>query len=277
MVEFIGNIILKGQLECITGMHIGGSKEKFEIGGVDSPVIRDPVTNFPYIPGSSLKGKLRSLLTFELGFEVEANKKLKENDAIYYIFGESADDKKKFKGPTRLIVRDAYPSKKTIQMWENLDSELLYTEFKAENTIDRLTSTANPRFLERVVKGSIFNVEFVYGIYEIESKNDDSTSDVLDSLKYFPYFITALRLLENSYLGGSGTRGYGKVAFKFVDPIILFKEDYEKGTDKFVEVLKDLDSLYPEGFKHKRLSDFDDDFIKTNIIGVIENYIASKK
>lgn len=267
MVEFLGNIILKGKLECLTGLHIGGSKEKFEIGGVDSPVIRDPATNYPYIPGSSLKGKLRSLLTFELGFESVAEKKIREHEIIYFIFGSGAKEPTRKDGPTRLIVRDAYPDQDTILMWENLDSELLYTEYKAENSIDRLTSEANPRFLERVVKGSHFNVEFVYGVYKI---NDTLT----DGLDYFKYFISSLRLLENSYLGGSGTRGYGKVAFKFLEPMVLLREDYELGTEKFVMASKDLDvlikELYPEGFKHKRLSDFDESYIQDKIISVFK-------
>lgn len=267
MAKFIGNIILKGKLECLTGLHIGGSKEKFEIGGVDSPVIRDPVTNYPYIPGSSLKGKLRSLLTFELGFEPVNNQKIREHEIVYFIFGSGANEPTRKDGPTRLIVRDAYPDRETIQKWENLDSELLYTEFKAENSIDRLTSAANPRFLERVVKGSHFNVEFVYGVYKI----NDHLSEGLD---YFKYFISALRLLENSYLGGSGTRGYGKVAFKFLEPMVLLKEDYELGTEKFVLASKDLDIIieekFPDGFKHKRLSDFDDNYIEEKIISVFK-------
>lgn len=262
MVEFVGNIILKGKIECVTGLHIGGSKEKFEIGGVDSPVIRDPATHYPYIPGSSLKGKLRALLTFELGFEKLGNNRIRENEIIYNIFGAGANDAARKDGPTRLIVRDAYPDKSTIQMWENLDSELMYTEFKAENSIDRLTSQANPRFLERVVKGSHFNVEFVYGVYKIKENS-------FDELEHFKYFITALRLLENSYLGGSGTRGYGKVGFKFLEPIVLFKEDYQSGSENFVRASKDLDilisELYPDGFKYLRLSDFDDNFIEEKI------------
>lgn len=257
--EFIGNIVLKGKLECLTGLHIGGSKEKFEIGGVDSPVIRDPVTNYPYIPGSSLKGKMRSLLSFSLGFFYdERNNKIEEKKEIYHIFGIGANERESSDGPTRLIVRDAYPDKKTVEMWENLDTELLYTEFKGENTLDKLTSAANPRFLERVVKGSHFNVEFIYGVYQVGDSRDD--------LNNFKLVVESLRLLENSYLGGSGTRGYGQVAFKLMDPIILLKKDYEEGSEKFVRASKSIDVLFPDGFEHKRLSDFDDNYIDTNII-----------
>ncbi len=191
------------------------------------------------------------------------NNRIRENEIIYNIFGAGANDAARKDGPTRLIVRDAYPDKSTIQMWENLDSELMYTEFKAENSIDRLTSQANPRFLERVVKGSHFNVNLCIGVYKIKRKFFLTNSNI------FKYFITALRLLENSYLGGSGTRGYVKVGFKFLEPIVLFKEDYQSGSENFVRASKDLDilisELYPDGFKHLRLSDFDDNFIEEKI------------
>lgn len=264
--EFICNIILKGKLECLTGLHIGGSMEKMEIGGVDSPVIRDPVTRYPYIPGSSLKGKMRSLLSYSLGFEFDPTSNRSryiENEKIYHIFGAGANDKFRPDGPTRLIVRDAFPDKKTIEMWQNLDTELLYTEYKGENTLDKLTSAANPRFLERVVKGSNFNVEFIYGIYRIGYNQVDNVSD-------FKYVIEALRLLENSYLGGSGTRGYGQIAFKFMEPIVLLREDYEIGSEKFVQASKSIDVLYPDGFEHLRLSDFDENYLNNKILTQIK-------
>lgn len=256
-IEFKGNVILRGKLECITGLHIGGSKEKLEIGGVDSPVIRDPYTKYPYIPGSSLKGKLRALLSYDLN-KADKDLKYKELDfsnPLQRIFGISADSNSKIgMGPTRLIVRDAYPDKSTIAMWEKLDSELLFTEYKPENTIDRITSAANPRFLERVVKGSIFNVEFIFGIYNLENTEPPD-------INFFDDFIKSLRLLEHSALGGSGSRGYGKVAFKFMEPIVLTKEDYILGSDNFKNSLKDIDDVFPQ--QHLRLSDLDVDKIKS--------------
>ena len=250
-IEFIGNIILRGKLECLTGLHIGGSKEKFEIGGVDSPVIRDPFTQYPYIPGSSLKGKLRALLSYDLNLaDNDPPQNFDFNNPLIRIFGASADsNEKKGIGPTRLIVRDAHPDKDTIEMWKNLDSELMYTEYKPENTIDRITSAANPRFLERVVKGSVFNVEFIYGIYKLEGLEGIQKQDK----EFFGQFIKSLRLLEHSTLGGSGSRGYGKVAFKFMEPFVLLKQDYVEGSENFKNSLKDLDEIFPE--KHLRLSD----------------------
>lgn len=270
MSKFIGNIILKGKMICKTGLHIGGSKDKLEIGGVDSPVIRDPYTKFPYIPGSSLKGKMRSLLSF--AHEIAHNdppKKVNEGDFrsnhVIRVFGVAADQSKEGTGPTRLIVRDAHPDKKTIDMWQNLDTELLYTEYKPENNINRLTSAANPRFMERIAKDSSFNVEFVFGIYRInESFGKDE--------EYFKDFIESLKLLESSYLGGSGSRGYGQVEFKLYEPFALTQEDYRISSDAFKESTKSIDILLgndEEKWKHLRLSDFDENKIK-DIVKVYE-------
>lgn len=229
--SFKGNIILKGKLRTVTPLHIGGSKDKFEIGGVDNPVIKDPVTNYPYIPGSSLKGKLRMLLEFAEGKVTEKVDKNgrgtgefpPSNDkVITSLFGDSADNSSN--GPTRLIVRDAYPDKKTITMWENTNSETLYTEYKAENTIDRMTSAANPRFMERVHKGSEFDVEFILQVFSMDKDKGQSN---------FEKLVKAIRLLEDSTLGGGGSRGSGKVEFKFYEPYFVSVEDYKSGNGNF--------------------------------------------
>ena len=262
-IEFLGNIILKGKMEAITGIHIGGSKEKLEIGGVDSPVLRDPVNNYPYIPGSSIKGKMRSLLAYSLDLADEdpptKKSRLDHENPIHRVFGtpsdlKSEDENIKGIGPTRLIVRDAYPDKRTISMWEKLDSELLYTEYKPENTIDRITSAANPRFMERIVAGSNFNVEFIYGLYKIEQLN---TSDI----DFFPFVLQSLKMLEHSTIGGSGSRGYGKIAFKFIEPIVLQKKDYLESSEEFRRSIADIEQIYDENnFLH--LSDFTNERIE---------------
>jgi len=265
--EFLGNVIFKGKLECLTGLHIGDSKEKFEIGGVDSPVIRDPNTQYPYIPGSSLKGKLRSLLAFALGKadqDPPSKGKFDPDCPLQRIFGVPAEINTNRKdiegiGPSRLIVRDAYPDEATITMWKNLDSELLFTEYKPENTIDRITSAANPRFMERVVKGSIFNVEFIFGIYRIGGITKQDEEFIIN-------FLESLKLLEHSTLGGSGSRGYGQVAFKFAEPIVLKVDDYRTGSEKFKDSLKPHDDVRIEIDFNKRLSDFDENYVKENII-----------
>lgn len=217
--KFLANVVIKGKMEVKTGLHIGGSKEKLEIGGVDSPVIRDPHTRLPYIPGSSLKGKMRMLLEFALG-KVREDGKPSEDEEITRIFGTSAKETEL--GPTRLVVRDAYPDETTKKMWENIDSELQYTEYKPENSIDRITSEANPRFLERVVKGSKFDVEFVYSVYDWDDEGKDDKENL-------GRVFEALRLLEHSGLGGNISRGYGRIEFKLLNPIVIKQEDYQEG------------------------------------------------
>jgi CRISPR-associated protein Csm3 len=239
--KFIANIIIRGKIELLTGMHVGGSKDKLEIGGVDSPVIRNPQNRFPYIPGSSLKGKLRSLLEYSLGV-VGKEGDVSDDERIVRIFGIGANEKeisekdknyeqKKYLkniGPTRLIVRDAIPDEKTKDMWKKIDSELLYTEYKPENTINRITAAANPRFIERVVEGSKFDFEIVFGIYQMnENDTNEKMKQDLDNL------LQALRLLEHSFVGGSGSRGYGKIKFHVLPIEIVKADDYKTGSEAY--------------------------------------------
>ncbi|MEM9886819.1 MAG: type III-A CRISPR-associated RAMP protein Csm3 [Bacteroidota bacterium] len=245
--KFKGNVIIKGKIECLTGIHIGGSKDKLEIGGVDAPVIRNPQTRMPYIPGSSLKGKMRHLLEYALGvvghyqtFVPGKDRTLgdvSQDDNIVRLFGIGANDKRdnneklseheKWKqkvGPSRLIFRDCYPDQATEEMWDNLDSDLLYTEYKPENTINRVTAAANPRFMERVVAGSKFEFEMLYTIIEMDEDQEESyIQKDLDNL------MRGLRLLEHNFIGKSGTRGYGKIQFLLADPITVTNEDYLNG------------------------------------------------
>lgn len=242
-LRFVKNIVLRGQIETLTGLHIGGSKEKLEIGGVDSPVIRDPHTNFPFIPGSSLKGKMRMLVEFAEG-KVSKNGETWEskdvNDTLCRVFGNFSKDVNG--GPTRLIIRDAYPSESTKKMWAGLDSELLYTELKPENSINRLTAAANPRFLERVVKGSHFNFEMIYSIY------DDGSDPNIDEAN-LKVVYQALRLLEHSGLGGSISRGYGRIRFRLADPIVVEAESYKTGDDKYKASVAPLDESETKNWK----------------------------
>jgi CRISPR-associated protein Csm3 len=249
---FQANFILRGKIECLTGLHIGGSKEKLQIGGVDSIVIRNPRNQHPYIPGSSLKGKIRHLLEYITGGvnkpihrEAPSGKSIEELDRINLgqvsrkeeiarIFGVGVDDRDKHDelkhiGLPRLIVRDAYPDAATIEMWGNLGSDANFTEYKAENTIDRLTSAANPRFIERVVEGSVFDFEIVYTAYaESNSEEEIKTinSDIGD-------ILLGLRLLENNALGKSGSRGYGRIKFWLDEPHWVYAQDYRGATHQW--------------------------------------------
>ncbi len=232
MAKLLGNIILEGKIIAKTGLHIGGSSESLQIGGVDKPVLRDPNTQLPYIPGSSIKGKLRMLVEFKEGLILADGKVVNNADQVpAQIFGTSADDARN--GPTRLTVRDAHPDETTIEMWEKLKSDLLYTEYKGENNLNRITSAANPRFFERVVPKSKFDCQFIYSIY-------DGISNVND-LKNIEHFFEALVLLEQSSLGGHGSRGYGRIAFEFKNVKIFTLDDYRAGKLKN----EDDENLYP--------------------------------
>ncbi len=185
---------IQGTLEVKTGLHIGGIKETVKIGGLDNPVIkiRNDKHYLPYIPGSSIKGRLRSLLE---------EKYMENNELIKKVFGsQPGDNKETMRGA--VIFRDAYLENKESYFDENgnLIKEKLF-EIKPENKIDRKSGKAeHPRFIERVVPGTKFRLELV-----IVYKNDQELKDMKKLLK------EGFELLQDSYLGGSGTRGYGKV------------------------------------------------------------------
>lgn len=259
--KFIGNLILRGKFECLTGLHIGGSKEKLEIGGVDSPVVRDPRTRFPYVPGSSLKGKMRSLLEFGLGkvpLKDDKERKIDKGgvsdaEEIVRLFGIGVDQRDQAKekpddplhniGPSRLVIRDCHPDEETRKWWKTLDTDLLYTEYKSENGINRLTSAANPRFIERVAAGSRFNFEIVYSLFDVNDGKENAiekAKDDLDNLRM------ALFMLEHNFLGKSGSRGYGRIQFGFAEPVWVSINDYREGGDsikKSSEPLADFKNL----------------------------------
>jgi len=244
-LKFQGKYIITGKIICETGLHIGGTQEGIEIGGVDNIVIRDPLTDRPYIPGSSLKGKLRHLLEWELD-KVQEHPKQKIYTAHFcgqcdpcIIFGPASDDTniKLQAGPTRLTVRDCLPTDETLSKWRQWLGENIYTELKTENAIDRVTSEANPRTMERVPAGSEFNFEMIFDIYR------DGDKELLKSL------FTAMHLLENSALGGSGTRGHGKIRFEVTSKEFRSVDYYRSGKspnpdgDEITKVLKGITSV----------------------------------
>ncbi len=225
---FIGNLILTGEIRCKTALHIGGSKDAYEIGGMDNPVIKT-MKGMPYIPGSSLKGKLRSLLEWSLG-KVTGSETCKCGELgceICRIFGTSADKKTKF-GPTRLVVRDAFLTKDSREELEALGSTT-FTEVKTETAIDRLTGKAKDgslRPIERVPEGTEFNFSMVYSVYKIKDETE------LRDLEFFPHILDAMALLEDSYLGGMGSRGSGQVEFEKLRLVFRGKDYYLKGEEE---------------------------------------------
>lgn len=199
-------IKFSAQIRLETGLHIGASNAFAAIGAIDSPVIKDPITNLPIIPGSSLKGKMRMLLAKVYNEEIVKNPS-QDSDILSRLFGNSNDERFKM---GRLIFRDAFLSNA-----DELDSlgARSYTEVKFENTIDRITAEANPRQIERAIRNSTFDFEL---IYEITDKNENQVEED------FKVIRDGLKLLELDYLGGSGSRGYGKVAFENLKATTVF-------------------------------------------------------
>ncbi len=188
-------IQILGTIEVVTGMHIGGSGAFAAIGAVDSPIIKDVITNLPLIPGSSLKGKMRTLLAKKYNDGIVKI----EHDApcIKRLFGSSKDEEFRH---GRLIFSDAIMINREELRERGMQS---MTEVKFENTINRVTAVANPRQIERAVRGSKFELNIIY-------EADDPTA-IEEDMKLVQ---EGLMLLEYDYLGGNGSRGYGKVNFK---------------------------------------------------------------
>lgn len=211
VIEFKKLHEIKAVLEVVTGLHIGAGRDTVEIGGVDSPVIRHPHNQQPYIPGSSIKGKLRSLLEWALHKVQEDGtpygtklKNLPAGDVILRTFGVTSDEWRD--GPTRVIVRDAHLQKEWLD--EKMRAGLPMTEDKTEVVIDRIQGKAagiGPRTVERVPAGAKFELEILFKEFSVNGDNGRQDRVCLNRL------IEALKLLEQDCLGGSGSRGYGKV------------------------------------------------------------------
>lgn len=239
-LKLIGKLILEGEMHCETGLHIGAGKGSLEIGGADNPVVKDSFGR-PYVPGSSLRGRLRSLLEQAMGMavpselvylskrrgqEVRIHQSDRPDDEICLLFGRNPGRMEKVHGepldsthasPARLTVCDAPldPESITPPMRENLDDEL--TEVKSENAIDRITSQANPRTLERVPAGARFHVRFLVDILCEEDK-------ILPAR-----LVEGMRLLEDDTLGGGGSRGSGRVRFANLKLIWRGRNFYSAG------------------------------------------------
>lgn len=239
-LTFLGKLIIEGEIQCQTGLHIGAGKGSLEIGGADNPVVKDAF-GIPYIPGSSLRGRLRSLLEQTLGLaipselvylskrkgqEVRIHHSDRPDDDVCVIFGRNPGRVEKVSGetieaatatPARLTVYDAplVVDSITPQMRENLDDEL--TELKSENAVDRITSQANPRTLERVPAGARFRLRMVLDVLCPEDK------------PLLGRVAEALRLLEDDALGGGGSRGNGRITFSGLTLTWRSKDYYAKG------------------------------------------------
>ena len=221
---------IKGKIILRSGLHVGAGDMEMKIGGVDNPVIKHPHTQEPYIPGSSLKGKVRSLLEMRSGLmpktggdpvSVKTLDKCNDNGEIEIckkilkLFGASGAETDPGIGPTRVSFADCPMDDK----WKAKAREdhLSFTEVKSENSINRIKGTAeNPRFSERVPSGVEF--KFTVTLKQLNS-NESELEDFL---------MEGLKLLQMDTLGGSGSRGYGRIEFQFNEESVQKKFDEVK-------------------------------------------------
>lgn len=219
-----GKLIIKGNLKVVTGMHIGAGSDFSSIGAVDNVVVRDSITKKPYIPGSSLKGKMRYLLARVYAKNGKMSDFKDEHDEIGRLFGQSE------KYASRLQFQDVFFNEESAQRIEKIGTDLYLSEIKFENTINRLTAIANPRQLERVPAGSYFDFKLVYNVENDEDLKTD-----------FENISSCFNLLQEDYLGGHGTRGYGRVAFdnlefEFKNYNKDYKNDVKTLAEKIIKV-----------------------------------------
>jgi CRISPR-associated protein Csm3 len=205
-IQLKKKIIYNGTIVLKTGLHIGGTNAALNIGGPDKFVIRNPITNVPYIPGSSLKGKMRALIEIyhgrtsdDKGSAGPSDNPTSESGAL---FGVSSNVNGSH--PSRLIVRDA---ELDIEACNFDNTDLLYTESKTEVAIDRVTAEARPRTFERVPAGAQFKLNMVLNIFKGECE-----TELKNTLKQ------AINLLTDDYLGGHGSRGYGQIEIRLDNP-----------------------------------------------------------
>lgn len=263
--KLLGYIKISGHIIAITGLHIGGTADSIDKGGIDNPVIKNPVTNEPYIPGSSLRGKMRSLLekktaklftpmTKEIWMEIYDEKKYNQNKAqstidamnseVCRVFGNSASHESI---PSVLIVRDAIYNDNTRKKY--MQNGLPITEAKMEIAVDRITAHALPRTIERVPAGAEFDFEIIYKIQEmtfvksIQNGKEEyqefkpEKSSIKQDIENIGWALKQIE--EHEGLGGNTSRGHGQVKFVFkpLDKVIFF-DKYEKIVKEATEDIK---------------------------------------
>jgi len=252
-MRYLGSFIINYKLKALTGLRVGGSKEEFDIGGTDNPVMKVPVEipeyyefgdgtkkslpqGAPYIPGSSVKGKMRSLLEWVYG-RVEEMYQKSNGDiekagkpcdcgecVICIVFGTGdaktyeklAKENKEQPGPPRAKFFDLYPTYETLERVQESLGKGIFTEIKTENQINRITSRANPRRVERVPAGAEFEGRIVFDCYK---EGDEGLLKVI---------FEGMRKLEDSFLGGYGSRGSGRIKFKDIE-VVWRPSDFYRG------------------------------------------------
>ena len=219
-----GKLEISGVIESLTGLHIGGGSQFAAIGAVDSVVIKDIQDDLPMIPGSSLKGKLRSLLSKQLSFGNLPKEHNKDDDRIKRLFGHAESKNPK---TSRIYFSDIFMSEESREELENSDMDA--TEIKFENTITRSTGVANPRQIERAIKGISYDMSLIYNI-ENESEIEED----------FKLLKMAFKLLKYDYLGANGSRGYGRVDIKDLDVKALIVDEEDENCKNVIESCKNI-------------------------------------
>jgi CRISPR-associated protein Csm3 len=215
-------IEITGVIEACTGLHIGGSSQFAAIGAVDSPVIRDALTDKPMIPGSSLKGKMRALLAKRYNCGLCSSPE-DDDEKVVRLFGSAREHK-----CSRLIFSDMMLMNEDALKKVGIASP---TEVKFENSINRMSAVANPRQIERAIRGTQYNFRMIYDAYKISE--DEIVED-------FHVIREGLSLLQYDYIGGSGSRGYGKIAFKDLDAELVMGEMDETIVETCRSILKEV-------------------------------------
>ena len=205
-------IVINGTIVCETGLRIGGTKEGIvDPGGSDHTIIRHSITSLPYIPGSSIKGKMRSLLELDSSSnaQIDDSEPCKCGDCLVCkIFGSHHMSNKEI---TRILVRDCQITEESETILRTAQEEkgVNFAEVKSENIIDRKTGMAAKRGLrtqERVPSGTEFKMSITLKIFDT-----DNEQAMVDFVK------KGLNLLQKDYLGSSGSRGYGKISVKNIE------------------------------------------------------------
>ncbi len=214
---------ISANLNILTGLHIGASGDFSPIGAVDSIVVRDPLTNVPIIPGSSIKGKLRFLLARNDSTSPWVQRIEDESIVIKRLFGSNRKNEVLM---SRLQFMDIFMNEESINHLKNADTDLYLTEVKFENSIDRVTCVANPRQIERVPAGTVFDFKLVYNVEDLNNELDED----------FEALAKSFKLLTFDYLGKGGSRGNGRVSFSDFSVKSLFGKE-NINTVKLKEVL----------------------------------------
>jgi CRISPR-associated protein Csm3 len=254
-MQFNKKLIITGKITAVTGIAVGGTNAAMSIGGVDKGVIRNPVTNEPYIPGSSLKGKMRSLLELRdgtLGDEamgiVKNGPTTDQRFRAARLFGNAVKGDSKKQRPSRVVVRDAFLNPEQVKSGFFKNADLPFTEVKTEVVIDRITSRAMPRQIERVPAGAEFKFELVINFFtdDHELAAETNLTDQQLEEQMIKDLFSAMQLLQNDYLGAAGSRGSGQIRFESSTMKVEKRDlNFYKMDGAAVDVTSDYQQYFP--------------------------------